>query len=345
MIKTNYDPYKEAKFKNYRMSGDTQEVPLMKNGQPVTQKDKNGVERQVMGPAIFLPRTTLTEWFWSAYPNGSILDELVSRTEQETIVKVTLAANREARTVITSSYGIANQKNTGGSNAAAEQEKDPYGLAYYIALLGAMEKAGFLLDYDPDILMDKIPGYRQACHVGEEFEGVSSPVGISTEVNGPSVEQIAKEEKIEILSKVMEENKIDSSDPLSALTDDKEETSRNAEEIEELLKKTHIEVDEDPLSSAVSTCEHTASKEEDKKPDSSEIDCHENADEAAAATLDAGDVIFSVSEKASLNLKGYDGEKIKDLPEAFVKNVAKKEDWRGLISEESLAAIKVYVGL
>lgn len=345
MIKTDFNPYLYAKFREYRFSGDTQEMPLMKNGKPVTQKDSKGMERQVMGPMIFIPRVYLTEWFWSAFPEGSILDDMVSASPDETIVKVTLAADRNNGSLLTSSYGVA-KKNTAalqyGGSENMEPESDMYRLAYYIALQSAMEKAGFLLDYDPDAMIKYVPGFKEACHAGELITDIDSD-GIESEqvaelVSEPPKAQIESEARMETAQSTLSAAE-EAIDPIAEFNADgfkSKKVRRSEDEIETMLKESSVE-----LSNPISEFSNDTAqeREENKTNEKTSEKCQQTKD------TEAGEIIFTVSENAGMKLRSYAGEKIKNLPEDFVKNVAARENWRGLIAQESLDAIKEYASI
>ncbi len=326
MIKTSYDPYAGALFKTYRDTGDYQEMPLSKKGKLVTQVDRNGDNRIVMGPVIYLPRVTLTEWFWSAYPNGSILDELVRRDENQTIVKVTIYSDRNAGAPIASSYGIV----TKGKQDPDEIEKDPYNLAYYIALETAMQKAGFLVSFDADELTEKVPGFSQKCHAGELYSyGEDSKVSaesLSLKFSEPSNETLEKEERIRKLEAIAEPR---ASEVIEGIA---KEVKVPEEKIAELIEKERKNFTHDPIEDALpfvpEDTEDTFRIYDGKKE--------------LVLNADSGETIVSINGKAPAKLRAFDGKRVKDLPESFLTYAANKENWNGLIDPESLSAIKDY---
>ena len=329
MIKTNFNPYAEALYKTYRATGDYQEMPLSNGRNLVTQVDENGNNRLVMGPVIYLPRVTLTEWFWSGFPNGSIIDELVKRDENQTIVKVTLASDRSSGAVISSSYGIV----TKGKQDPDEIEKDPYSLAYYIALEGAMQKAGFLISFDADTLIEEVPGFKEKCHAGELYcDGKICGASIDTKVSEPSEEQIAMEEKIKTLEELARPaNESSDKDIIDGIIKNIKPVPK--EKLEEMLEEERKNYSKDPIEEALPFVP---------------IDTEDNfkviSDEPSEliSNGDSGDMIVSIGKNASQKLLAYDGKRVKDLPEAFLKYAASKNDWNGLIDNASLAAIRDY---
>ena len=326
MIKTSYDPYAGALFKTYRDTGDFQEMPLSKKGKLITQVDKNGDNRIVMGPVIYLPRVTLTEWFWSAYPNGSILDELVRRDENQTIVKVTIYSDRNVGASIASSYGIV----TKGKQDPDEIEKDPYNLAYYIALEGAMQKAGFLVSFDADELAEKVPGFAEKCHAGELYNYSAgsriSAESLNLEFSEPSNETLEKEERIRRLEAIAEPN-------ASEVTQDiAKEVKLPDEKIAKLIEKEREKYSRDPIEDVIPFV-----------PEDTEDAFRIYVDKKERILgEDSGETIVSINGKAPAKLRAFDGKRVKDLPESFLAYAANKENWNGLIDPGSLAAIKDY---
>lgn len=333
----NFNPYKEAKFKQ-SYTGDNQEFVLMKDGVPMAVTDSDGVARLLMGPAIFLKRRTLIDWFKSVYPDGSIDEELISYESSKVILKVSLYKNFQRTEFLASSHGIALEKNhfydifRDLCTEGTENSADLYNLAFYLGLKMAMERAGFLLNYDPEFLMDNVPGYREACHTGQKAEDDEAGISLlkGQEVTGPTEQQLAQEKKIEELEKEVTETTSkpepisESSELMKQAPEESEETPDSIDPIQEFLSDVEAKT--------------KGSKEGTAAPEEEPI----NPVEMVPEENDLGDTVFRVSELAGMKLKAYDGEMLKNLPRDFLEYVASK-DWNGKIDKEMLETIKEYL--
>lgn len=341
----NFNPYKEAKFKQ-SYTGDNQEFILTKDGVPMAVTDSDGVARLLMGPAIFLKRKTLIEWFKSVYPDGSIDEELVTYESSKVILKVSLYKNFQRSDYLASAHGIALEKNhfydvfRDLSTEGTENSADLYNLAFYLGLKMAMERAGFLLNYDPEFLMENVPGYKEACHTGQKAEdsAVSLSQEFSSKVAGPTEETLTQEKKLTELEKEVAEA------TETALT--KEPTlSTDPALASELQKVKEPEPEDDfdlpdPIQAFYADNDAKVSGCKASDEPKEEMEC--NPVEMVPESSDLGNTVFHVSELASMKLKAYDGELLKNLPRDFLEYVASKE-WNGKIEKEMLEAIKEYL--
>lgn len=399
----NYNPYKEAKFKQ-SYTGDNQEIVLMKDGVPYATTDSKGISRILKGPAIFLKRKTLIEWFKSVYPDGSIDEELISYEESKVILKVSLYKNYQKTEFISSSHGIAMVKNhfydviREISAEGTETNADLYNLAFYLGLKQAMERSGFNLNYDPEFLMENVPGYKEACHTGDKTEsGIPVIMTGGGTFKDPSKETLAEEKKLSELEKEIEDKTSKRSSKKKTEPKTEKRATAKSEAVEEVTEASPDEKKEtgsvaavevssevesgldsglegaDPIqaflaSSGASEARATKpEKSESESAESEEVETetleevleeeHEHIlttqtepkvkeEELSLETSDdsneLGNAVFKVSELASMKLKAYDGELLKNLPKDFLEYVVSK-DWKGKIEEEMLTTIREYL--
>lgn len=361
-----FNPYKEAKFKQ-SYTGDNQEFNLTKDGCPIAVKGEDGIARLLMGPAIFLKKSTMLNWFKSVYPDGVVDEELISYEPKRVILKVNLYKNHSRAEFISSAHGVATEKNHfydvfREMNAeGTENSADLYNLAFYLGLKQALDRAGFTLNYDPDFLMEHVPGYRKACHTGEKVSSGEEVIIEYTGIAGPGEKVLQKEERILQLEELVEKNAAEVNTSVETEESCIEESAKemkaelNADlpgdplegkdPIQEFLKSIEEGVDRVGASQDASQMGKASAEEEESPAAKDEVinKTELSATEDNAVKTDFGKEIFKVGPTAGIKLKAYDGEKLEDIPEEILAYIVSKTDWNGKISEEMIHKIKEYL--
>ena len=165
-MEKSFNPYEHLRARKDALGNPLFEI-LEKNGLPVLKLGEDKNYHKVLVVKRYLPCDAYRTWFYTEYPNGSMVVKDTTPcpvfedgkwTEYPTItVQVSLYADREQRTLISTgfgSYARSKSYNPGEEYAYVEKEESAnnFLLAQAQAIKGACSNAGLIFEANDDIL-------------------------------------------------------------------------------------------------------------------------------------------------------------------------------------------------
>lgn len=344
---------------------------LEQNGLPVHKIGPDGLLHNVLVAKRYLPVMGYRQWFYSKYPEGSIIvdditpeaalvsDHFVDYPSYK--IKVTLYADQEHTKTISTGYGSyrkadkydpSKEKHT---YVEKSESMDNFHLCQAIALKDAMANAGFIYDYNADVI-----NATDAQFVEMDFaklkEEPATIIPVDAEVPGISsepeaAESAVKEEKAKV--KIMTKEEVEAFVGPKAV----EETKTKEETTKVSVKKSSVPtMEEDPVGAFLSQKEEDSEEAEEKEtlslkgemakhsqPDPLEEQGLTESEEKSEENSDyiPEEVIFSLAEGVEVTplMEPFVGKKIGEIDPAKIKYFAKKSNLDKTLSKETIAAI------